>query len=288
MGTYRNISLTFWTDAKIDDDFTPHEKYLYLYFLTNPHTNICGCYQIAQNQMTRETGLEWPEVEQLITRMQEVHKVLRYCPETKELLLLNWGKYNWSRSDNVRTAVMSVVPHIRNPEYQDFVISAATARWGDQVQKERTKEKTVIRNQYTERRKQKTVNSKQSTVTDYSIQNTEYLPTDSTGYRYPIDRVSDGDSLRDVEADFQRFWEAYPRKIREAEARAAFQDVTVPVDVLIKAIEAQKTGKEWANEDGRYIPSPAKWLKGERWTDGVTPAEKKSEAKPRRKGALPF
>ena len=287
MGTYRNISLTFWTDAKIDDDFTPHEKYLYLYFLTNPHTNICGCYQIAQNQMTRETGLEWPEVEQLITRMQEVHKVLRYCPETKELLLLNWGKYNWSRSFKVQAAVEAVAGHIKHPEFRDYVLSSMTAKMAESSgtdqdlggKKESTKEKTGI---------SKSVSSKQNAVSRQHITEQKSDTDGPIGYRYPMDRVSDGDSLRDVEADFQRFWEAYPRKIREADARAAFQDVTVPVDVLIKAIEAQKTGKEWANEDGRYIPSPAKWLKGERWTDGVTPAEKKSEAKPRRKGALPF
>ena len=31
MATFRSIHLTFWTDSKVDDDFTPEDKYFYLY-----------------------------------------------------------------------------------------------------------------------------------------------------------------------------------------------------------------------------------------------------------------
>jgi hypothetical protein len=106
-----------------------------------------------------------------------------------------------------------------------------------------------------------------------------------------MDTVSDADSLvcgAVVDDDFKLFWDAYPRKIREVDARAAFEAVDVPVSVLLDAIEQQKHGSEWTRENGRFIPSPARWLKGRRWTDGVTSAEGNSEAKPRRKGALPF
>ena len=43
MAVFRTISNSFWTDSKVDDTFTPEDKYFYLYLLTNPHTNICGC-----------------------------------------------------------------------------------------------------------------------------------------------------------------------------------------------------------------------------------------------------
>jgi hypothetical protein len=284
VGTYRNISLTFWTDAKIDDDFTPHEKYLYLYFLTNPHTTICGCYQISQKQMTMETGLEWAEVEQLITRMQDVHKVLRYCPETKEILLVNWGKYNWSRSYKVQAAVYSVAKHIENPEFQAFVISAIDAKMNvlqedchESGEKERSKEKAVSQNCSIAVSQNRSI---ADSATDAPIE-----------YEYPIDTVSDADSLvcgAVVDDDFKLFWDAYPRKIREVDARAAFETVDVPVSVLLEAIASQKRGTEWQKENGRFIPSPANWLKDRRWTDGVTPSEDNGKAKPCRKGAVPF
>ena len=31
MAIYRNVSLSFWEDIKIVDDFTPEDRYFYLY-----------------------------------------------------------------------------------------------------------------------------------------------------------------------------------------------------------------------------------------------------------------
>jgi hypothetical protein len=284
--------VTFWTDVKIDDDFTRDENYLYLYLLTNPHSNICGCYPISKGQMTREAKMEWEEIEPLLTRMQDVHKVLRYCPETKEVLLLNWGKYNWSRSYKVQAAVYSVARHIKNPEFQAFVISAIDAKMSSlqedfqkSGEKERSKEKAESQNR-------RIAESQNHRIAESQNRSNADSATDgSIGYEYTMDTVSDADSLvcgAVVDDDFKLFWDAYPRKIREVDARAAFEAVDVPVSVLLDAIEQQKHGSEWTRENGRFIPSPARWLKGRRWTDGVTSAEGNSEAKPRRKGALPF
>ena len=33
MAIYRNVSMNFWTDSKVDDEFTPEEKYFMLYLL---------------------------------------------------------------------------------------------------------------------------------------------------------------------------------------------------------------------------------------------------------------
>jgi len=40
MAIYRNVQLNFWTDSKVEDDFTQEDKYFYLYLITNPQTNI--------------------------------------------------------------------------------------------------------------------------------------------------------------------------------------------------------------------------------------------------------
>ena len=53
MGLYRNLHTSFWTDNKVEDDFTPEDKYFYAYLLTNPQTNICGCYEVSFNQISQ-------------------------------------------------------------------------------------------------------------------------------------------------------------------------------------------------------------------------------------------
>ena len=47
MAIYRNVQTSFWTDVKIADDFNPEDRYFYLYLFTNPHTNLCGCYEVS-------------------------------------------------------------------------------------------------------------------------------------------------------------------------------------------------------------------------------------------------
>ena len=130
MAGYRNISVSFWTDSKVDDDFTPEDKYFYLYLMTNPHTSISGCYEISMKQMERETGYNTDTVKRLIQRMQEAHSVIRYCSETKEVLLLNWHKYNWSQSEKVKKALISVAEHIKHKPFQKYVIDMVSIRYG--------------------------------------------------------------------------------------------------------------------------------------------------------------
>jgi hypothetical protein len=75
--------------------------------------------------------------------------------------------------------------------------------------------------------------------------------------------------------DFEIFYAAYPKKRKRPDAVKAFAKVTVPVEVLVSAIERLlKTDENWIKEGGRYIPYPASWLNAEGWNDvvGVGPA----------------
>ena len=58
MAKGRLISTNFWMDGKVEDDFTPEDKYAYLWCLTNPHTNLCGCYEVSIKQIAHELGYE--------------------------------------------------------------------------------------------------------------------------------------------------------------------------------------------------------------------------------------
>lgn len=130
MAGYRNISVSFWTDSKVDDDFTPEDKYFYLYLMTNPHTSICGCYEISMKQMERETGYNTDTVKRLLSRMEEMHGVIRYSAKTKEVLILNWWKYNWSSSSKVKNAVVSVAEHIKHEPFKRYVMDRVSIRYG--------------------------------------------------------------------------------------------------------------------------------------------------------------
>lgn len=121
MAVYRNVHLSFWTDNKVEDDFTPEDKYFYLYLMTNPQTNLCGCYEVSFSQMTRQTGYNKETIMRLIDRFENVYKVIRYNESTKEILLLNWHKYNWSKSEKTLKGVESVANHIKCDAFKEYV-----------------------------------------------------------------------------------------------------------------------------------------------------------------------
>lgn len=122
MAIYRNVQIGFWTDSKIYDDFTPEDKYFYLYLITNPQTNICGCYQISYAQMENQTGYNTETIKRLIERFESTHNVIRFCAETKEILILNWYKYNLNKSEKTLAGAENVAKHIKSPEFKEYMI----------------------------------------------------------------------------------------------------------------------------------------------------------------------
>jgi hypothetical protein len=66
------------------------------------------------------------------------------------------------------------------------------------------------------------------------------------------------------EAGFERFWQAYPRKVGKGVARSAWSKAVkrTDPDSIISAVIRQKF-----DDRERFIPHPSTWLNGERWLD---------------------
>ncbi|MHB8172131.1 MAG: hypothetical protein ACYDG6_11420 [Thermincolia bacterium] len=75
-------------------EVTPEEKFFYLYLLTNPHTKQCGIYELSLKQAEFETGFNKDTILKLIDRFENTYQKIKYNPETREIALRNWGKYN--------------------------------------------------------------------------------------------------------------------------------------------------------------------------------------------------
>ena len=121
MAIYRNVQMAFWNDTKIADDFTAKEKYLYLYLLTNPHSNLCGCYEISISQIALETAIEKKEIPELIARLQDAHTVILFSKDTKEVLLLNHHKYNWTSSEKFRKPLEKEIDNVKNEGFKAYL-----------------------------------------------------------------------------------------------------------------------------------------------------------------------
>lgn len=121
MAIYRQVQMSFWSDSKIVDDFTPEDKYFYLYLLTNPHTNLAGCYELSMKQASDETGYNRETIGKIIKRMEEKHGVIAYDTQTKEVLIVNWSKYNWIKSEKFRKPLLADITAIKSERFREFL-----------------------------------------------------------------------------------------------------------------------------------------------------------------------
>ena len=121
MANYRVIQTTFWSDTKIFENFTPEDKFFYLYLMTNAHTNLCGCYELGRKQMSIETGYSAKTIDELLKRFERNHNVIRYSNETKEILLVNWYKYNWTSSGKYIAGVEKDIDAVKDEQFRAFL-----------------------------------------------------------------------------------------------------------------------------------------------------------------------
>jgi len=87
--------------------------------------------------------------------------------------------------------------------------------------------------------------------------------------------VSKSRKLRSVNSDafhaqFESFWNAYPRKQKKKEAAKVFAKlgITKPqLETILEDLQNRKQSADWLKDGGQFIPLPTSYLNAERWND---------------------
>ena len=72
---------------------------------------------------------------------------------------------------------------------------------------------------------------------------------------------------------FDRFWSAWPKKVKKPEAMRAFEKLNVDealLTAIMAGMEKWKKSDQWTRDGGRYVPNPATWLNNRQWEDEVS------------------
>lgn len=110
MATQRYISTSFWTDKWIRS-LDPSERYLYMYLLTNPETNIAGVYDITLDRIAFDTGYDERTLRPMFERFAEAGKVYFYDEEW--IILPTWPKHQqYDKRAKIRDGIVSVLQDI--------------------------------------------------------------------------------------------------------------------------------------------------------------------------------
>ena len=153
MAKYRFIQTDFWEDGFVLD-LTPEEKYFYLYLLSNSRTTQCGCYELPYKVIEMQTGYNRETVEKLMQRFVDYGKI-EYLVETKEILIKNWHKFNFSKSPKVMNCILKEIKNIKNKSFKEYLntvcigygygIDTVSIDYGEK-EKEKEKELTLTNN----------------------------------------------------------------------------------------------------------------------------------------------
>ena len=117
----RLIDTELWNNEQIVEEFTCDDKYFWLYLLTSPHGSICGVMRYSPAIIGRDMGLHKDTIENLVYRFENNYKLIVVDKETKELLILNWYKWNWSTSGKLLQSVLNSKETIKSAFIQELV-----------------------------------------------------------------------------------------------------------------------------------------------------------------------
>lgn len=89
---YRPMKTSFWVDKLVLDEFSPEDKYFYLYITTNTHTTQLGIYKFNPKVAAFETGYSKETIMVLLERFERHYNVIKYSHETQEIAIKNYLK----------------------------------------------------------------------------------------------------------------------------------------------------------------------------------------------------
>ncbi|MBU3182528.1 replication protein [Clostridium psychrophilum] len=115
MAKYRQLYTEFWSDSFVLE-LTTQEKFFYLYLLTNTKSTQSGVYELSKRFIEMETGFDRETVDKLIEKFISYKKIL-YCEETKEIMMINWMKYNIPNNPNAIKCVNKEMSKVKNREF---------------------------------------------------------------------------------------------------------------------------------------------------------------------------
>jgi DNA-directed RNA polymerase subunit F len=236
MAVFRQVHITFWTDTKISDEMSFEEKYLMLYLLTNPHTNQIGCYEISIKQISIESGLQEKDINKMLIDFEDVYKIIKYCKANKELLVLNWYKYNWSFSPKVKQCIEKELKYIKSEEFIKYLCKVSE---------------------------------------DYGYNLTNHslsIPYPNNNNKRKEKNNNNNNNNKEY---FETFWKLYPKKESKLKTEVWFTNNKLEEETfnkILSKLEIFKKSKQWENI--QYVPHPITWLNQKRYEDEL--AEEKS------------
>jgi len=126
-GKYRILHTSFWNEDPEVYEMTPENKLFYAYLLTGPQTKQCGISVFSTKIAADQTGFNQDTILHFIKYFQDDLDKIKYNPETRELAVKNWVKWNCQgKNPKVEICIEKELKTVKDKELISYV-------WGPQI-----------------------------------------------------------------------------------------------------------------------------------------------------------
>lgn len=266
MAIFRNVNMSFWTDPKVVDDYTPEDRYFMLYALTNNYTNIIGCYEISIKQMSNDLGYSKDVIENLLKRFKTIHKTIDYDFDTKELMVINWNKYNWSSSPKLDSPLYSAIENVKSDLFHDRLATIYNNR--ESVKKEEYDEEGNLKDTIS-------IPYRYGIDTTITITNTIPISISNTITNSNSITNNNNNSItnKELEEEFNIIWNIYPRKQGKANALKSYMKARkkgVTKETIYNGLQNYINYIKIEKIQSQFIKQGSTWFNQECWNDDYT------------------
>lgn len=110
MSKQRYINTKIWEDAWFSS-LDQIEQLVFIYFLTNPMTNICGAYELSKGTIGRAVGLESLTLETILKRFEDDKKVFY---RNGWVIIPNFIKHQNNSSPKIKKGIENELESVPN------------------------------------------------------------------------------------------------------------------------------------------------------------------------------
>lgn len=112
---------------------------------------------------------------------------------------------------------------------------------------------------------------------DYEQANEQPMSSQRAASEQPVSTIKNVKNVKNVknnislsiDEDFSQFWLVYPKKVGKQDARTAWVKhcPNGELEHIKSALTWQKNLPQWIEDEGRFIPNPATYIRQHRWED---------------------
>jgi hypothetical protein len=238
----RGFNTEFWTDPFVRK-LTAEAEYLYIYLWTNQRCNQAGLYQITPDVIAFETKLP---VEKIPDLLRLLEPKVKWYPEQDLIWVKNFIKHQY-KSPKFLIAAANRLKDINNNGAVKELLEYNLKRYSISIPYEYNMD-----------------------IVSISDSDTNASANAITRSKSSASKGGPGGKAKDIQKNFEIFWQAYPKKRNKGQAEKAFKKAAPDEQLMaeiLTAIERAKKSAQWLKDNGQFIPYPATWLNARGWED---------------------